>query len=153
MGGLELGERKSHFSLEYAGISHLGIEWLEMKSLEVQLEWGGLSTLLSDHHCTTGSRFWSQVPATEALRVWPKLALFPLSVCIPFSPHQNPCPEGQSAEAHGLCGSSCRVDCRQRPLAVFSVLPVQVPAVVSFSRLRLSLGCKFTLSLTGNPWH
>lgn len=76
-----------------------------MNILEVQLEWGGPSTLLHDHHCTTGSRGWSQVPATEALRVWPKLVLIPLSVCIPFSPHQNPCPESRGAEATGPMGS------------------------------------------------
>lgn len=43
----------------------------------------------------------SQVAGAEALRVRPRLALFPLSVCFPTSPHWTFAPDRGSAEASG----------------------------------------------------
>ena len=52
------------------------------------------SPLLSDCCGPVRDGFSFQVAGVEALRVWPKLTLFPLSVCFPIFQHQDLCPRG-----------------------------------------------------------
>ena len=79
---------------------------LEIKGLE--LEPGVRQNFPSahSHHCPIRGGIWSQVTGAEALRVEPRLALFPLSVCFLLFYYHDPCPRGRDCWMMGACAGS-----------------------------------------------
>ena len=87
---------------------------LEMKGKSCCCVWGGTASLFSGCHHPIRGWVWSPVAGTEALRVRLKLALFPLSVCFPLSPHKDPCSrEGECWSKAIPCGLSAPFSSRQ----------------------------------------
>ena len=87
-----------------------------------------LSGLLSH----IGDRVGSQVSGAEALIVRPELAVFPLSVCPPFSHHCNPCHRGtRGACTHWKKRSQTTGWLLTEVQATSNVPPVPAPAVAS----------------------
>ena len=74
---------------------------LEMEELELASAVRWDYPLLISHHHPTGENVWSQVAGTEALSVWPKQALFILSVCFSSLRTGTPAPEGRLSVARG----------------------------------------------------
>ena len=104
---------------------------------------GRTSPLLSGHHCTVKGGVWSQVSRAEALRVGPKLVLFPLNVCFSLSLYQDPYLRGAECwSKRGPCRLLAHVSSRLR----LDILPVQV----LMAPFRCSLRCKSPLSLRAN---
>lgn len=80
------------------------VDWrLEMEGPELELDVRQDYPLFSGCHCYIEGRgrVWYQVVGTEALRVRPKLSLFPLIIRFPFSQHWDLCPRRRSPETWG----------------------------------------------------
>ena len=106
---------------------------------------------MASRHCNEWD--WLQIAGVEALRVWPKLTLLPLSVCFPIFQHQDLCPRrGKcwSKQAHSRSQFVSAPDssklspmhslCRQQEL--FSLLcsnAASSPSLLSASQLITSL--------------